>query len=144
MQVWCETDPLKCLLERKRLERKSQNPRLSECIRAQAFEFLCYAASPRHSVYNVIKRICWERPPIGWKKLNTDGSRLGSNGRAGCGGIVRDVQGRSDIVMARLGSDQLLDFVLFHSSPVDVLEAFEADLNGMYFDRSCPERSVIP
>ena len=60
--------------------KKSQNPRLSANIRAQAFEFLCYATSPRHSVCNVIKRIRWERPPIGWKKLNTNGSRLGSIG----------------------------------------------------------------
>ncbi|KAF3970649.1 hypothetical protein CMV_005672 [Castanea mollissima] len=69
---------------------KSQNPRLATSIRAQAFEFLCCAASPRQAVCNVIKQIRWERPPNGWKKLNTDGSRMGSNGQAGCGGIVRD------------------------------------------------------
>ena len=60
--------------------KKSQNPRLSANIRAQAFEFLCYATSSRHSVCNVIKRIQWERPPIGWKKLNTNDPRLGSIG----------------------------------------------------------------
>ena len=27
---------------------------------------------------------------MGWKKLNTDGSVLGSVGQAGCGGVVRD------------------------------------------------------
>ncbi|KAL0002947.1 hypothetical protein SO802_016728 [Lithocarpus litseifolius] len=30
---------------------------------------------------------------MGWKKLNTDGSVLGSFGQAGCGGVVRDEQG---------------------------------------------------
>ena len=73
---------------------KSQNPGLASHIRAQAFEFLCCATSPRHSICNVIKRIRWERPLIGWKKLNTDGSKLGSNGRTGCGGVVRDEHGR--------------------------------------------------
>ena len=73
---------------------KSQNPRLAACIRDQAVELLFYAVSPRQSVCNVIKRIRWERPPSGWKKLNTDGSSLGSNGRAGCGGTVRDEHGR--------------------------------------------------
>ena len=38
--------------------------------------------------------------------------------------------------MARLGSVQLLDYFVFHSPPVDILEAFEADLNGMYFSIS--------
>ena len=30
---------------------------------------------------------------MGWKKLNTDGSVLGSVGQAGCGGVVRDDYG---------------------------------------------------
>lgn len=45
-------------------------------------------------MYNVIKRIRWERPPIGCKKLNIDGSRLGIIGRAGYGGVVRNEHGR--------------------------------------------------
>ena len=211
---------------------KSYNPRLAACIRDQAVEFLCYVAPPRQAVCNVIKRIRWERPPIGWKKLNTDGSSLGSNGQAGCGGTVRDEHGRwlagfsksigsanafvaelwglrdglalcSNLniqcllvevdssalvlallnpkyvnlivspllddcrhllscfpqvqinhcfrqanrcadVMARMGSAHCVDASVFHSPPVDVLEAFEADLNGLFFDRSCPVLAVAP
>ena len=191
-----------------------------------------YVTPPRQVVCNVIKRIRWERPPIGWKKLNTDGSSLGSNGQAGCGGTVRDEHGRwlagfsksigsasafvaelwglrdglvlcSNLniqcllvevdsnalvlallnpeyvnlvvspllddcrhllscflqvqikhcfrqanrcadVMARMGSAHCLDVSVFHSPPVDALEAFEADLNGLFFDRSCPVLAVAP
>ena len=50
-------------------------------------------ASPRNQVCKISKRIKWEKPPAGWKKLNTDGSVLGSMERAGCGGVVRDEHG---------------------------------------------------
>ena len=46
-------------------------------------------------------------------------------------------------VMARMGSAHCLDVSVFHSPPVDVLEAFEADLNGLFFEigrASCRER----
>ena len=47
-------------------------------------------------------------------------------------------------VVTRMGSVQLLDYFFFHSLPVDVLEAFEADSNGMYFDRSYLDCAVVP
>ncbi|KAL0004547.1 hypothetical protein SO802_012108 [Lithocarpus litseifolius] len=50
-------------------------------------------SSPRQSTQNVIRRIRWERPPSGWKKLNTDGSCIGNSRRSGCGGAVRDEHG---------------------------------------------------
>ena len=37
-----------------------------------------------------VKRIRWEKPPIGWMKLNTDGSVIGSMGVASYGGVIRD------------------------------------------------------
>ena len=40
-----------------------------------------------------MKEVRWEKPPVGWSKMNTDGSVLGSMGIAGCGGIVRNNQG---------------------------------------------------
>lgn len=41
----------------------------------------------------MVKRIRWERPPQGWKKLNTYGSFNGDIGLAGCRGVVRDDRG---------------------------------------------------
>ena len=35
----------------------------------------------------------WEKPPMGWAKLNSDGSALGTTGRAGGGRIIRDHDG---------------------------------------------------
>uniref|UniRef100_A0A7N2LYR4 RNase H type-1 domain-containing protein n=1 Tax=Quercus lobata TaxID=97700 RepID=A0A7N2LYR4_QUELO len=43
--------------------------------------------------------MCWERPPSGWKKLNTDGAFNGDVGLAGCGGIVRDERGREGLLL---------------------------------------------
>ena len=36
------------------------------------------------------KRIKWDKPPVGWMKLNTDGSVCGSLGVAGYRGVIRD------------------------------------------------------
>ena len=41
----------------------------------------------------MVKRIRWERPLQGWKKLNMDGAFNGDIGLVGCGGIVRDERG---------------------------------------------------
>ena len=35
----------------------------------------------------------WEKPPMGGAKLNSDGSAIGSSGRAGGGSIIRDHNG---------------------------------------------------
>ena len=35
------------------------------------------------------------------------------------------------------------DFKLYVSPPVDVLDVFEGDLNGMYLNRICPEPCVF-
>ena len=56
-------------------------------------EFLCYVASPRNPTRVVIKSIRWEKPAVGWKQLDTDGSVFCSFGRVGCGGVVRDEHG---------------------------------------------------
>ena len=40
---------------------------------------------------NLVK---WDRPGIGWMKLNTDGSSLGNPGSVGGGGVIRDWFGR--------------------------------------------------
>ena len=56
-------------------------------------EFLCYVASPRNLTRVVTRSIRWERPAVGWKKLNSDGSIIGSSGQVGCGGVVRNEHG---------------------------------------------------
>ncbi|KAK4278747.1 hypothetical protein QN277_016549 [Acacia crassicarpa] len=35
----------------------------------------------------------WESPPLGWAKLNVDGTVTSSQGKANCGGVVRDNRG---------------------------------------------------
>ena len=74
--------------------RKSPNPNLYREISNQAAEFMFCVSSPRNPVRRFNKRIKWEKPPIGWKKLNTDGSTIGGMERVGCGGVVRDEHGK--------------------------------------------------
>ncbi|PON37013.1 Ribonuclease H, partial [Trema orientale] len=40
-----------------------------------------------------ILEVQWHVPPVGWLKVNTDGSAFGSPGLAGCGGIFRTSRG---------------------------------------------------
>ena len=42
----------------------------------------------------IVIEVGWEKPPMGWAKLNTDGSAIGSTGRAGGGGVIRDHNGQ--------------------------------------------------
>ncbi|KAL0013081.1 hypothetical protein SO802_000150 [Lithocarpus litseifolius] len=41
----------------------------------------------------VVKRIRWEKPEVGWFRLNSDGSSLGNPGQAGSGGLIRNGEG---------------------------------------------------
>ena len=66
---------------------------LSKEIMNHVLEFICCMHSPKSPIRKINRSIFWERPPLGWKKLNTDGSWLGGADRAGYGGIVRDDQG---------------------------------------------------
>ncbi|GKV38468.1 hypothetical protein SLEP1_g46380 [Rubroshorea leprosula] len=61
----------------------------------KVFEF--YSASPLPSPKNTQKEsrlVCWEKPPEGYCKLNTDGSAHGNPGLASAGGVIRDHMGR--------------------------------------------------
>ena len=73
--------------------RNSPNPNLYREISNQAAKFMFCVISRRNLVRKVSKRIRWEKPPIGWKKLNTDGSVIGCMERVGCEGVVRDEHG---------------------------------------------------
>ena len=72
---------------------KRVNHNLSKNILNQVLEFIYCVHSPRSPNRKINRSIRWERPPLGWKKLNTDGSWLRVADRAGCGGLVRDDQG---------------------------------------------------
>ena len=72
---------------------KNPNPNLPSVINSQVVEFMHCVPLPRQSTRRVIKRVRWERPPSGWKKLNTDGLSIGNSRRSGCGGAVRDEHG---------------------------------------------------
>ena len=41
--------------------------------------------------------------------------------------------------LARMSFSLIADFLIYDSPLVDILDVFEGDLNGMYFNRICPE-----
>ena len=71
-------------------EGKRVNQNLSKDIMNQVLEFIYCVHSPRSPNWKINRSLQWERPPLGWKKLNTDGSWLRGVDRASCGGLVRD------------------------------------------------------
>ena len=58
-----------------------------------AVEYVFCVSTPRGLTRHIIKRVCWEKPPHGWVKLNTDRAAAGNSGLAGCGGLLRDEHG---------------------------------------------------
>ena len=46
-------------------------------------------------------------------------------------------------MLARMGAEQELHFLMFNSPPVEVLSAFEDDCIGVYFNMSCPKLDVV-
>ena len=42
---------------------------------------------------HVVKRTRWEKPEVGWFRLNSDGSLSGNLGPAGSGGLIRNGEG---------------------------------------------------
>ena len=46
-------------------------------------------------------------------------------------------------LLAKKGAIQESDFISFVSSPVDIYNVFEEDLNGVYFNRMCTEPVIF-
>ena len=46
-------------------------------------------------------------------------------------------------LMARLGADQELEYILFSSLPMDLAKALEDDCMGVSFNRLCTELDVM-
>ena len=56
----------------------------------QAKEYVHCVAAPRLQSCRVLRGIRWERPELGWRKLNTDGACSEPLDLAGYGGVVRN------------------------------------------------------
>ena len=53
---------------------KRANLNLAKVISKQAMEFLFCVSRPTHNNQLVVKQVSWEKPELGWFKLNTDGA----------------------------------------------------------------------
>ena len=58
-----------------------------------ASEFFCLTGGEAIIKSFTIVPVKWHAPPLGWAKLNTDGSSFGNPGLAGGGGVIRDSSG---------------------------------------------------
>lgn len=77
------------------------NPRLAKFITNHALKFF-FGAGPSNAFRTrVINLVKWDRPEIGWMKLNTDGSSLGNQGIAGGDGVIRDWSRRCFVGFSR-------------------------------------------
>ena len=54
----------------------------------------------------------------------------------------REVNRCADM-LARIGSSQILDFLVYHRLPVDILSFPEEDANELYLNRLCPETYTL-
>lgn len=73
---------------------RSSNPNLVRDIVAQASEFFLCADQSRSNRCKCIRKIRWEKPEVGWMKLNTNGASDSLLGLVGGGGLIRDEDGR--------------------------------------------------
>ena len=94
-------------------QNKPFNPILHLEILNKALEFTHCAINIREATHHSLKPVKWEKPAIGWRKLNSDGSSLGNPGRAGGGGLIQDEEG---------------NWVLGYSRQIDITLSFIAEL----------------
>ena len=64
----------------------------TKCIR-DSVEIFSIGTNSRLNRTKAVIPVAWEKPPIGWLKLNSDGSALGNPGKVRGGGLIRDHQG---------------------------------------------------
>ena len=57
-------------------------------------EFFSVGRNVKMPKAKIVVEVGWEKPPMGWVKLNTDGSAIGSTGRASGGGVIRNHEGQ--------------------------------------------------
>ena len=56
-------------------------------------EFFVVGMRTKLNISKTLIPVAWRKPPVGWAKLNTDGSTLRYPGKAGEGGLIRDHNG---------------------------------------------------
>ena len=74
-------------------ENVAQNPNLQKQCIAQVVEYFYCVGKIKMQRSKVVVNVRWNKPPIGWFKLNTDGASMGNPGKAGGGGLIRDSVG---------------------------------------------------
>lgn len=77
----------------KAFKQQAVNPTLLQYVEMQVREFMNCVSDPEKEKGTFEKEVRWSKPPLGWHKLNTDGSFVGAHGLAGCGGVIRDSEG---------------------------------------------------
>ena len=60
----------------------------------EAAEFFSVGRNAKMPKARIVVEVGWVKPPMGWVKLNTDGSAIGSMGCAGGGGVIRNHEGQ--------------------------------------------------
>ena len=69
------------------------NPNLQKQCITQAVEYFYSVGKIKMQRSRVVVNVRWNKPPVGWFKLNTDGASMGNPGKAGGGGLIRDSAG---------------------------------------------------
>ena len=72
---------------------KLERTYFKKCIMAAA-EFFSVGRNAKVPKARIVVEVGWVKPPMGWVKLNTDGSAIGSTGCAGGGGVIRNHEGQ--------------------------------------------------
>ena len=74
-------------------ENVSLNPNLQKQCITQAVEYFSCVGKIKMQRNRLVVNVRWNKPPVGWFKLNTDGASMGNPCKAGGGGLIRDSAG---------------------------------------------------
>ena len=64
-----------------------------EKCKLSAAKFFAVGMRTKLNILKTLIPVAWRKPPLGWTKLNTNGSALGCLGKAGGGRLIRDRNG---------------------------------------------------